>query len=836
MQDTLCGPVIVHKYIAINDNQGLVTPLFKKTDSNEIIPIDPENYPAHILISKNFPDVEKTYDENELFLLQNHYLDTQKTEEFGSKRYWAKVESVCNLETNTMLPILVEKLPEKEAGMLPEGVTPPRGTFFLRDENKIYGPLTSSELNNGRYIIEPLTHPSLSLGKDYLGLFLEENIKNNLFRIEIQGYPHEYISSIKELSKHLPDKIDYMADDRLLKFFNQQGFGKNFKGLAKKEAERLQLAITQSEKTYPLARSERLERLKAMLDRYLKESDIGADIIKTYLSSSAIGLKFLRDYVEVNKSTLLKEHIDKIEAEAKTKEAILRANIIEQENQVKNKTIELEKINHQVIQAKEDARVEIANIQAETQEQAKKSLEEKQEALSQEVTAQEEELKKLVDEISKKTHKLNIANDIERMKSECVYYEKHKEHLKSAVKGFEDALKDPESLASRMGEMEVISRVLNGGSAEVAVSPSKYRPVEFTKTEPENGAELIELLCNSFEDDSGRPFSKDEMTNLIVSISQSYMTVLSGPPGIGKTSTVTRLANALHLGDIKGDQNFLYVPVGRGWVSGRDILGFYNSLKGVYQESRTGLYDFLTRINKATPNQKTAPQLVLLDEANLSSIEHYWSDFLGMCDPEGRNRPIDTGNPNEANRYLQIGNQVRFIATINNDSTTERLSPRLIDRVPVISLHQANSTPINNLNSSLSKMDGAISSNCLFNFFKPDESCELTRANEAVLDQAINILQNRDSNLGQTVNISHRKRIAITNYCSVAGEYIGQDSAMDFAISQHILPHIEGHGTKFRNRIQELSTFIGKSHPRANLHLERILSGGNDFTGTYSFF
>lgn len=836
MQEAYFSPVIVQRHITLNENQGLVTPLFKKTEHNEIVPIDSNDYPAHILISKNYSEVEKDYDENDLFMLQSHFKDEQKTAEYGSPRYWAKFESVCELAPNTMLPVLAGKLPEKETGILPEGVKPPRGTFFLRDENKIYGPLTSSKLNDGRYIIEPLTHPSISLGKDYLGSFLADQLGGNLLEVNINGHRREYISSIKELSKHTPEKIDYMADERLIKYFNQQGFGKNFKGLAKKEAERLQQAITQSEKIYPIVKSERLDRLKAMLDRYLKESDVGADIVRTYLSSTSTGLKFINDYVENNKSNLLKEHLETIEAEAKVKEENLKAIMIEKENQVRAKTLDLEEINNSILQAREEAKEKIAKIQAETEEQARRSLAAKQEELSQEVGSKEAELKKLEEEIHRLTKKLGIANDIEKMKDDCSYYEKHKEHLKSAVKGFEDALKDPESLALRMGEMEVISRVLNGGSAEVAINTSNYRPVEFATSEPTNGSELIELLCNSFEDDSGRAFSKEEMTNLVISISQSYMTVLAGPPGIGKTSTVTRLAKALNLGDAKGDQNFLYIPVGRGWVSGRDILGFYNSLKGTYQESRTGLYDFLTRIGKNTPANKIAPQFVLFDEANLSSIEHYWSDFLGMCDPEGRNRPIDTGIPNESARYLQIGGHVRFIATINNDSTTERLSPRLIDRVPIISLQHSKSMIANSMRTSLSKLDGAISANNFFKHFMPDESGELTRSNEVVLNQVIDILQNRDPNFGQVINISQRKINAITNYCATAGEYIGQDSAMDFAISQHILPHIEGHGTKFRNRIQELSNSIGKSYPRVNHHLERILSGGNDFTGTYSFF
>ena len=61
--------------------------------------------------------------------------------------------------------------------------------------------------------------------------------------------------------------------------------------------------------------------------------------------------------------------------------------------------------------------------------------------------------------------------------------------------------------------------------------------------------------------------------------------------------------------------------------------------------------------------------VILLDEANLSPIEHYWADFLSMCDGQG-DKDI-----NLTSKSLKIGQNIRFIATINHDNTTERLSP-----------------------------------------------------------------------------------------------------------------------------------------------------------------
>lgn len=826
------GVIVVYKSGPLNENQGFVSPILMISEDNRYNAIDRKLYPADILISRGYNEVDNAYEDEELFILKTHFKDEQKSIDAGAPRYWAKGDSVGNLPSGTMLPIFFHKLPPKETGTLPLGVTPPHGTFFIKDNEDIYGPLTSSENDENAFVIEPLTHPSLSLGKDYLGHYKEENISSCIVRSVINKKEYYFITSIKELASHKIEKIDFMSDDRLVKFFNMQGFGKNLKGLAKKEAEKLQQIISQSEKNHQTVKSERLDRLKSQLNRYLKESDIGFELIKNHLSSQ-VGSRFLTEYIDANKEHLLSDHIEKIKSDAKAREEQISKQISDLEKQIEIKRGDLEAIQNMVLDKRKKAIEEIEQIQKETKEQSELKLKQEQEELSHVVKEKKDELNSIQSAIDEKTKTLDLVERIENLKKECSYYESHSDKLKAVVKGFEEALNDHEKLASKMGEMEVISRVLNGGTATTPKEKT-YHPVTFLSSSPTTKEDVIESICNHFEDDGGRIFSMEEMTNLVVSLNQSFMTVLSGPPGAGKTSSVIRLANALHLGQVSGNQNFLYIPVGRGWVSSRDILGFYNSLKNIYQESRTGLYDFLKK-DVSLPENQSAMKLILLDEANLSSIEHYWSDFLGMCDQEGRSRPIDTGILDPKNRYLTVGSNVRFIATINNDATTERLSPRLIDRVPVISLTPSKNDPIQSGTASVQKYDGAIYYSDFKRLFEiPDD--ELSRSNESLLSQVIETLHKRDSEYGQSIPISHRKVMAIKNYCAVVSEIISPELAMDFAISQHILPHIEGYGSKFKKRIQDLLPLLNKSHHRSAYHVERILSGGNEFTGTYSFF
>ena len=68
--------------------------------------------------------------------------------------------------------------------------------------------------------------------------------------------------------------------------------------------------------------------------------------------------------------------------------------------------------------------------------------------------------------------------------------------------------------------------------------------------------------------------------------------------------------------------------------------------------------------------------IILLDEANLSPMEYYWSDFMNICDDLGPQSTVNLGE----NYVFGIPETLHFVATINNDHTTETLSPRLIDR------------------------------------------------------------------------------------------------------------------------------------------------------------
>lgn len=822
---------VVYKQKMTGDDRGILTPVLSINKDRELAYIARDTYPSGIYVSQGYNNIDNKYADDELFLLLTHYYDGEKSIQDNIKRYWTKGDFAGNTFTDILIPILETPLPPVSTGLFPSEIVPPKGIFFILDKQKekLYGPLkvTRAGLADDRQIVTPQSG-------NVLRVYDVSDIKECILSLNINMLLKKYILSFKELEEKQYETMDYTSDDQLVQYFNKQAFGKNNRFLAKREAAKLQEEVLNFERrniNNPLEK-ERIERLKNILDRYLSATDIGPQIIRDYFDS-AKGKAFLEEYVKEHEAMLIQEQLDAIESDVKSRESELYIKTKALEKQIEKKRIELQEFHNKVDEARNEAKSEIAQIEQETEEIRRQKLKETEEELQSEIERLENQKKAESEKLEEVLKRLNLVNDLDEMNRQNIYLEQHQKKLEESFKGVQEALRSPDELAKKVGELSVVSRVLKGDNYLPAKGIT-FNPLIFSSTEPTSGSSIIESVVRHFDEGFGREFSMTEIANILVSITQSFLTVLAGPPGVGKTSLVVRLAEALGLGSPDEYKNFLYISVARGWVSSRDILGFYNSLNNTYQIARTGLYEFLRRpIDK----NNDSLQLVLLDEANLSPMEHYWSDFLGLCDKEGRNKPIDTGIPDEKQRKLFVPNNTRFIATINNDSTTERLSPRLIDRVPIIYLDQESELDNNEDFIPTIKFNGSLVYEIFEIFFNSDDY-EIPQVYEYKLNAIISILRERNSELGQPIAISHRKRLAIRRYLNVmkTQDLMDLDTAFDFAISQHILPHLEGYGSKFQKRILSLQKEIGALYPRSNWHIERILASGNDFTSTYSFF
>jgi energy-coupling factor transporter ATP-binding protein EcfA2 len=106
-----------------------------------------------------------------------------------------------------------------------------------------------------------------------------------------------------------------------------------------------------------------------------------------------------------------------------------------------------------------------------------------------------------------------------------------------------------------------------------------------------------------------------------VAAATGQFVVLTGPPGVGKSTLVGKLAWLLGAGHAS-------IAVRPGWLDATDLLGFYNATEGRYHPT-----PFLDALVEAREHSQVGrPYFLMLDEMNLARIENYASDLLAMLE------------------------------------------------------------------------------------------------------------------------------------------------------------------------------------------------------------
>ena len=161
----------------------------------------------------------------------------------------------------------------------------------------------------------------------------------------------------------------------------------------------------------------------------------------------------------------------------------------------------------------------------------------------------------------------------------------------------------------------------------------------------------------------------------------SPLTILSGVSGTGK-SELPRLYSYF------GGVNFLSMAVEPNWDSPESMLGFFNSIDNKFdaQPVLRLLAQSQKSITNDYPGLNDTLTLILLDEMNLAHVELYFSDFLSKLElRRGRNKnnipSIDVKLGAGLDPYqLELGRNVLWAGTMNQDETTKSLSDKVLDR------------------------------------------------------------------------------------------------------------------------------------------------------------
>ena len=358
--------------------------------------------------------------------------------------------------------------------------------------------------------------------------------------------------------------------------------------------------------------------------------------------------------------------------------------------------------------------------------------------------------------------------------------------------------------------------------------------------------EVIDYICRTVQ--LVRPaYGRNTIINIAICLTQGFLTVFSGEPGCGKTSICNIFSEVLGLNKLSeyidcqtGSETDInrYVPVSveRGWTSKRDFVGYYNPLSKTFDKSNRKVYDALHQLDAEKRNDiSTLPFIILLDEANLSPMEYYWSDFMNICDDLGPQSTVNLGE----NYVFGIPETLHFVATINNDHTTETLSPRLIDRASIILLPHQSNVEVTDKAIPAEEIE-LVTWTSLSNAFIPEAGdCAFTDEIQEIYDEVIEKLRE------QRIAVSPRVDRAIRRYWSVASECFEEDEdetepdiiALDYAIAQRILPRFIGSGEPFKTWLEELQEICTKHELKISAKiLKDILDHGNDQMMYYQFF
>ena len=244
------------------------------------------------------------------------------------------------------------------------------------------------------------------------------------------------------------------------------------------------------------------------------------------------------------------------------------------------------------------------------------------------------------------------------------------------------------------------------------IETKEEKVIEIANLSDDLSAEQVVSILLKKMNEAGRNINKDDAYNYLISVFQNYITVFAGEPGTGKTSLCKLLAKSLGL----YDNRFAEILVERGWTSSKDLIGYYNPLTKEIEETQPAFSNCMKQLTRENrENAVKAPYFVLLDEANLSPIEYYWSHFNYFADDPNKQRITYSDGT-----VYSFGSELRFLATINYDQTTADLSPRFLDRAWVISM---GAVPIDAIVSSLtndtmvSNGDEVISLEVLYRLF-----------------------------------------------------------------------------------------------------------------------
>lgn len=699
--------------------------------------------------------------------------------------------------------------------------------IMLSYNNKFYGPFEYDRKED--YIV--------LVGKKGNQYFISEYEQDDLSKnIYLVDNP-ETDANIQLIAKNMiqspmdrVEKIDWIDDEKLIDYLSN--ILKKQKLNTKDEIRRFKENIStlieeESEMSLDASRKQRLAKILNLTD---ERNELVQMIVRSAMEDEELNKEVARniceehfDYIEQN-SPELKRYQEELQLLNQQKKDLTR--------QVEQAKANLEELAEQARLNQGEKINEIKKHIADLEEKRSSLKENIEELLStingindvKELERKKEELKKEADQAL--TEKEIRDRDLERTR-------KKQEHLEKELTKIIENFNDETKLVVSKLDKEFLNKVFREISGEQCSDIDKFDSSLFYEHHL-TGDDIINIVQDYLNDVANRNVPYNEVVNYLACIGQGFITTFAGQPGTGKTSICSLIAKALGLAGKNGNKRFIEIPVERGWTSHKDFIGYYNPLTKRMEKSNAEVYDAFEKLNKEVDDEVTAPMIMLLDEANLSPIEHYWATFIKNCDFDSTTeRIISLGG----NVKWSLPDNLRFLATVNFDHTTEELSPRFLDRSWVIILEPMQIDEDSLRNELPINAEKVVSFNDFIGAFGQNQDVEV--------DDNILIKWKSIRNIFKDNNmmIVPRNVKMVLNYCRVASRYMKRDTPetrfapLDFAVAQKILPTIHGAGANVDKLVKQLREECGESNmPLCSKILKRMQENAADNMGYYQFF
>lgn len=753
-------------------------------------------------------DPYPNYDSNNMYSLKYNpqYGKTNSEiwiEAFSGKGFYQVIDVNCNIETIQSK----RSIPEPNC-------TIRTALILLRCEDKLYGPFECGDTKEGITPLHGLKDYQYSVGE-----YAAMNYNDDLLVIEDQD-GEEALILIPKVSVPSPEeceiRYDWISEEILIDNFIDSLCSAENSYTQVRQLKEMVYQFIESGGGVQFTR-ERIAKIRELLQYISQKEDYVRDFVEYALSN------------ENMKAVLTKEVVDNYFDQIQSK--ILESAKV-QEN-IKNLKVQEAALQQSIKALREDAESE-----------KKESSEEDKLKISQ-LTQEAEELRKENETLSAE---LGIRKEIEDLKREREHWKDERDKAKDSYnqqvidnndlkKQFESTLQafnDKATTIARTIDSKLLDKILRGIGEEPVVEDIVPFDTSLLHTEPMDDVDIIKRVTDFISEKAHRDVTSNDVANYLICITQGFITTFAGEPGTGKTSLCNILAKALGLVTDIPQRRFVDISVERGWSSHKDFIGYYNPLSKKMERSNGEVFDAFKQMDSEyeCDQSRIAPFIVLLDEANLSPIEHYWAAFLRNCDfTSVSNRSIPLGGT----KSFKLPEHLRFLATVNFDHTTEELSPRFLDRSWVIMLEPTRVD--DEIDEDIKNVEDMIS-------FKVMKDAFCIREKD-VVDEAVQNKWNAIQKIfrDRSLQIMPRNLKMVKNYCAVGCRCMERDTPttkfapLDYALSQKILPTINGNGENYRMLIEDLlKECTAQNMPISAKHLERMKHIAENNMGFYQFF